>query len=147
MDGLPCRNKGFIFKVAEYNGYTMVTGDCKCMPIRKSILRMKRSGLAEVIKKYTFNSYETKEQWQETIKTGAMEFSKDPQGWFSSAGRVVVEKTHICTAICRSLLLAGNEVYYMKWRDDVSKLKAFSLDSEERNKMLEKNQGHESAVH
>ena len=134
-----CKNKGVIYKVEEYRGnYNQVVGDCKCKPIRNSIMRMKRSGLEDVIKKYAFEKFETTEPWQKSVKAQAMEFAKNPVGWFFIGGQSGCGKTHICTAICRCLLLDGNEVYYMKWRDDISKLKAMALDSEEREKILDK---------
>ena len=134
-----CKNKGIIYRVDEYRGnYKEVVGDCKCKPIRNSIMRMKRSGLEDVIKKYAFEKFEATEPWQKAVKEQAMEFAKNPAGWFFIGGQSGCGKTHICTAICRALLLAGNEVYYMKWRDDISKLKAMALDSEERDKVLDK---------
>lgn len=134
-----CKNKGVIYKVDEYRGnYIQVVGDCKCKPIRNSIMRMKRSGLEDVIKKYAFEKFTVSEPWQNAVKTQAMEYASNPVGWFFIGGQSGCGKTHICTAICRSLLLDGNEVYYMKWRDDISKLKAMALDDEEREKMLDK---------
>lgn len=134
-----CKNKGVIWSVAEYRGsYKEVAGDCKCKPIRNSIMRMKRSGLEDVIKEYTFEKFEATEPWQEAIKSQAMEYAKNHEGWFFIGGQSGCGKTHICTAICRSLLLEGNEVYYMKWRDDISKLKAMAMDAEEREKALDK---------
>lgn len=134
-----CKNKGIIYRVEEYRGsYKEVVGDCKCKPIRNSIMRMKRSGLEDVIKKYAFEKFEVTEPWQEAVKSKAMEYAKNPEGWFFIGGQSGCGKTHICTAICRSLLLDGNEVYYMKWRDDISKLKAMAMDAEEREKALDK---------
>lgn len=133
-----CKNKGVIYKVGEYLGsYKEVVGDCKCRPIRNSIMRMKRSGLEDVIKKYALDKFEATEPWQEAVKSKAIEFAKNPT-WFFIGGQSGCGKTHICTAICRELLLAGNEVYYMKWRDEVSKLKALSMEAEEREKVLSK---------
>jgi DNA replication protein DnaC len=134
-----CKNKGIIYKIEEYRGsYKEVVGDCKCKPIRNSIMRMKRSGLEDVIKKYAFEKFEATEPWQEAVKNKAMEYAKDHQGWFFIGGQSGCGKTHICTAICRSLLLDGNEVYYVKWRDDISKLKAMAMDAEEREKAMDK---------
>lgn len=134
-----CKNKGIIYRVEEYRGsYKEVVGDCQCKPIRNSIMRMKRSGLEDVIKKYAFDKFEATEPWQEAVKNQAMEYVKNPDGWFFIGGQSGCGKTHICTAICRSLLLDGNEVYYMKWRDDISKLKAMAMDAEEREKALDK---------
>ena len=134
-----CKNKGVIYRVGEYlGGYKEIAGDCKCKPIRSSIMRMKRSGLEDVIKKYAFEKFEAAEPWQKAVKEKAMEFAQNADGWFFIGGQSGCGKTHICTAICRAKLLDGNEVYYMKWRDDISKLKAMALDAEEREKMLDK---------
>ena len=134
-----CKNRGIIYKVDEYLGsYRQIVADCKCKPIRSSIMRMKRSGLEDVIKKYAFEKFEATEPWQEAVKNQAMAFAKNPVGWFFIGGQSGCGKSHICTAICRALLLDGNEVYYMKWRDDISKLKAMTLDAEAREKMLDK---------
>ena len=134
-----CKNKGVIFKVGEYLGsYKEIAADCKCRPIRNSIMRMKRSGLEDVIKKYAFEKFVATEPWQEAVKSKAMEFAKNPDGWFFIGGQSGCGKTHICTAICRALLLDGNEVYYMKWRDDISRLKALALSPDEREQALSK---------
>lgn len=134
-----CKNKGVIHKVDVYLGdYKEIVADCECAPIRKSIRRMKRSGLEDVIKKCTFARFEATEEWQRVVKQTAMEYAKEPAGWFFIGGQSGCGKTHLCTAICRELLLKGMETYYMKWRDDIAKLKGLALDADEREKMISK---------
>lgn len=120
-----CKNKAIIFKVVD-NGdgsFSHVCADCRCAITRRSIMRMKRSGLKDVINSYRFEKYEDNEPWQKSIKNAAMEYAKNPEGWFFLGGQVGCGKTHLCTAICREFLLAGRQVIYMPWRDDIVRIK------------------------
>jgi DNA replication protein DnaC len=100
-------------------------------------MRMKRSGLKDIITDYTFSKFEDTEPWQKSIKKAAMEYAKDPEGWFFLGGQSGAGKTHLCTAICREFLLAGKRVRYMLWRDDIVKIKGAVTDSEEYCKMID----------
>lgn len=138
-----CRNKGFISVVrgrTDFRGneiYEETLTVCKCDKVRKSIMRMKRSGLESLFKKYRFENYEETEQWQKTIKQQAMNFahsdSRSPV--FFIGGQSGCGKTHLCTAICRDLLMAGNELRYILWRDESVKLKS-AINNEERYKSI-----------
>lgn len=121
-----CRNKGYVIKLAEYEDGTFhqVCSDCKCVETRNSIMRMKRSGLKDIIKDYTFDKFEDSEPWQKAIKAAAMEYAKNPEGWFFLGGQSGAGKTHLCTAVCREFLLSGKRVVYMLWRDDIVKIKS-----------------------
>ena len=133
-----CKNKGYIAKLVEDRGhYSHCFADCKCAETRKSIMRMKRSGLKDIIKDYTFDKFEDTEPWQKSIKAAAMDYAKDPEGWFFLGGQSGAGKTHLCTAICREFLLAGKRVRYMLWRDDIVKIKGAVTDSEEYCKMID----------
>lgn len=134
-----CKNKGYIAHVTEDNGhYSHSFSDCKCVEIRNSIMRMKRSGLKDIIKDYTFEKFEEIEPWQKTLKTAAVEYSQNPEGWLFLGGQSGCGKTHLCTAVCREFLLKGKSVQYMLWRDDVTKLKSAVTDSEEYGKLIDK---------
>jgi DNA replication protein DnaC len=134
-----CKNKGFIAKLVENpdGTYSHCFADCKCVEVRNSIMRMKRSGLKDIIKDYTFDKFEATEPWQKSIKAAAMDYAKDPEGWFFLGGQSGAGKTHLCTAICREFLLAGKRVRYMLWRDDIVKIKGAVTDSEEYCKMID----------
>lgn len=134
-----CKNKGFVAKLVENadGTYSHCFADCKCVEVRNSIMRMKRSGLKDIIKDYTFDKFEDTEPWQKAIKEAAMEYAKDPEGWFFLGGQSGAGKTHLCTAICREFLLAGKRVRYMLWRDDIVKIKGAVTDSEEYCKMID----------
>ncbi len=134
-----CKNKGYIAKLTEEDGhYSHCFTDCKCVEIRNSIMRMKRSGLKDIIKDYTFDKYETNEPWQKTLKSAAMEYAKNPDGWFFLGGQSGCGKTHLCTATCREFLLAGKRVQYMLWRDDVVAIKANVNEGEVYNKLIDR---------
>ena len=120
-----CKNKGIIYKLVDCGDgtYSHCAADCKCAEIRKSIMRMKRSGLKDIIKDYTFDKFIDTEPWQKAIKSAAVDFAKNPDGWFALCGQSGAGKTHLCTAICREFLLSGKKVVYMLWRDEIVKIK------------------------
>lgn len=125
-----CRNKGYIMKAVLRDGnWQEVMCDCVCKPTRATIRRMKRSGLKDIIRDYTFAKYEAAEDWQRKLKDAASQYAENPHGWFFVGGQSGAGKTHLCTAICRELLLRGKEVRYMLWRDDIIKLKSSVNDA------------------
>jgi DNA replication protein DnaC len=101
-------------------------------------MRMKRSGLKDIIKDYTFDKFIDTEPWQKAVKAAAMEYAKHPEGWFFLGGQSGAGKTHLCTAICREFLLAGKQVRYMLWRDDIVKIKGAVTDSVEYSNAIDK---------
>lgn len=127
-----CKNKEVVFFVKEDadGGFSCSSHTCKCVETRRSIRRMQRSGLKNIIKDYTFAKYEATEPWQKSIKDAAVRYAQNPNGWFFIGGQSGAGKTHICTSICREFLLAGNAVAYMLWRDDAAKLKGLVTDYE-----------------
>jgi DNA replication protein DnaC len=138
-----CKNKGTIAKLLDYgNGtYSHCFADCKCVETRNSIMRMKRSGLKDIIKDYTFDKFVASEPWQQTIKEAAVNYSENPNGWFALFGQSGCGKTHLCTAISRKFLLDGKRVVYMLWRDEIVRIKDAARggdDSEELRKLLDR---------
>lgn len=130
-DCAKCLNRGFI-AIPRDDG-SFYTKECDCMKLRRCVWEMERSGLKNIIKEgKTFEAYTDIEPWQKAIKTGAMTYAEKPEGWLLFCGQSGSGKTHLCTAVCRHRLLAGDEVRYMPWRDKVAELKAMSLDSERR---------------
>ena len=134
MDCKKCLNRGKIAHPKEDGGLSFE--ECSCMKSRRSIWKMEKSGLKNVIKEMSFERFQATEAWQENIKEKAMDYAESMDGWLLFCGQVGAGKTHLCTAVCRYQLLNGNEVRYMPWRDDVAKLKALSLDNAEREKLI-----------
>ena len=134
IDCKRCLNRGRIAHVKD-SGDLYFT-ECDCMKPRRSIWKMEKSGLKNIIKEMTFDRFQVTEKWQENIKAGAMAYADNLEGWLLFCGQVGSGKTHLCTAVCRHRLLKGDEVRYMPWRDDIAKLKALSLDDKERSKLI-----------
>ena len=133
-----CKNRGYIHFLEEYSGnFYRRSKECSCMGTRRSIMRMKRSGLEKLIKDCRFENYIAKEPWQEEVKDTAMDFAEHPEGWLYLGGQSGAGKTHLCTAICRKLLLDGKDVLYMLWRDEVARLKGL-LNSDEYSAEIKK---------
>lgn len=129
-----CLNKGTIY-VARDNGedssvrYETVARRCKCMNIRAEINRMKKSGLENLSKKYTFRNFKTETDYQIAIKKIAKSYVKDCDfKWFYIGGQPGCGKSHICTAIVSELIKAGKEARYMVWVEDASTLKSLTND-------------------
>ena len=129
-----CFNRGNSAVPKDDGGVSI--SECDCMKIRRCVWEMEKSGLKNIIKEKTFEAYSATEPWQEKIKAGAMAYANKLEGWLLFCGQSGSGKTHLCTAVCRHRLLAGDEVRYMPWRDKVSELKAMSLDSERRAEII-----------
>lgn len=130
-----CRNKGYSM-IPREDG-SLASRECKCMAMRRCVWKMERSGLKDVIKNYTFDRFKTYEDWQKKILGAATEYAKNQEGWFLICGQSGSGKTHLCTAICRELLLRGAQVIYAPWRQEISEIKAMSLDSEGRAQKMD----------
>lgn len=129
-----CKNRGNI-------GYLDVIGgiirprypECRCMAIRRSILRMKASGLEKSIRENTFKRFEAKEPWQRAMFDMAQRYVsegwKDGR-WLFIGGQPGSGKTHICTAVAGKLLYE-KPLLYVVWPQASKKLKAIVNDAEE----------------
>ena len=129
-----CRNRGFIAMAKEDGGIS--TQECDCMKIRRCVWEMEKSGLKNIIREKTFEAYNNTEPWQKQLKAGANAYAENPAGWLLFCGQSGSGKTHLCTAICRCRLLAGDEVRYMPWKEKISEIKGMSLDNERRAEIL-----------
>ncbi len=135
VDCPKCFNKGSIAYPREDGG--IFFRECSCMVMRQCIWKMEKSGLKNVIRDCSFDKFESVRPWQETALEMARNYANIRQGWFLICGQSGSGKTHLCTAICRELLLDGKQVVYMSWRQDAADLKAMSMDAEARVKKQE----------
>lgn len=123
-----CLNKGVVY---YDNGETVCCRKCGCLETRKAARNIERSGLKELLGRYTMESYEAREQWQKKAKEKAELFLNSPhENWFFAGGQVGSGKTHLCTAIVGELLQKGVPCRYMLWRDEAQRLRAALNDSE-----------------
>lgn len=74
-----CKNKGFVYEVRQdtAGGFYEVAIPCKCEKIRQTLNRAKRSGLGNILTDYTFDKFETPEEFHRTLKDKAQEFCMD----------------------------------------------------------------------
>ena len=121
-----CKNKGLVASVMDNGEIAFST--CECMSVRAGLGRLKRSGMENVVKEYTFKGYKAGEQWQKDILKKAVDYAKKPEGWFFIGGQVGAGKTHICTAIAAYLMKNGLETHYMLWTDETAELKVNKND-------------------
>ena len=102
------------------------------MTMRRCVWRMEKSGLKDVIRSYTFEKFTTSEPWQEAVLESAKDYAQNPEGWFLICGQSGSGKSHLCTAICRELLLNGRQVIYASWRQEIGEIKSLTLDADGR---------------
>lgn len=124
-----CKNKGYIQHYGkDFNTYLT---ECECMAKRKSIARLQKSGLGNMIERCTFNSYDVQNLWQKRVKDTALEYIGDTSGsWLYIGGQSGCGKTHICTAISVALINRGRTLKYEIWRNLFHQLQAVQFDSE-----------------
>lgn len=110
--------------------FEISVSECECAVKRRNALRIKRSGLADVMSRYTFEAYKTPDKQTAAIKAAALRYVAESRGeWFVIVGRPGSGKTHICTAIVGKLIEGGKNCKYMLWRDEVRELKALVNDN------------------
>lgn len=122
-----CCNRGYFVRVDE-KGYRH-SRQCRCMALRRGQERLKKSGLADLVGRYSFDNWQVKERWQQGALEMAKEFVQDPDGhWFLMAGQVGAGKSHLCTAVTAALMEQGMPARYMLWRDTAVKAKSVVND-------------------
>lgn len=135
LDNVDCPVCGNTGSVIYQKDGTAYSRECDCMARRRSIRRIKHSGIADMMARYTFDAYEVPDAARLEIKHRAKRFAEDDTGWFYLAGQSGSGKTHICTAICSRLIERGKDVYYMKWRDESRLIKAVINTDEAEGKL------------
>ena len=130
-----CLNRGY-FDVVDDNGHKF-SKPCKCMEIRRSLRNIEKSGLKDLLESRTFDTWEATYDWQRNAASKACGYVRERSGWFYIGGTVGAGKTHLCTAICGSLLKRGYPVRYVLWRDFSTQAKALVNDDVAYQRMVE----------
>ena len=131
IDGYDCKkclNKGDIWEAVNCHGtWKEIAYRCDCWKVRKSILRMRRSGLENSM--HRLSEFEVTEDWQRNMKDTAKAYLAADHSNGETlflGGAVGCGKTFIGSAVCRELLLMGHEVVYMPWVNEAQRLKALA---------------------
>src|SRR5690606_22352416 len=96
------------------------------------------SGLGNLFKTRTFETYRTEEDYQRVIKSKAIKFTKEFLGGKRTSiailGQSGVGKTHIMTAVAGKLIDKNIEVKYYIADEIIQRLNACKYDEENYNK-------------
>lgn len=131
-----CLNRGYAVKLDDKN--RRYSERCRCMDKRESLGRIRRSGLGDLMERYTLNAWETPEPWQARARELALQYADNPDSkWFCMVGSVGCGKSHICTALTGLLIERGFEARYMLWRNVSVRAKAVVNDEAEYRAIVE----------
>ena len=126
-----CGNKGFTI---ENN----VVRKCVCLNKRNAMRRLEQSGLLKSVEKYTFESFETSEPWQQRMKEIAERYVnrgvKDGN-WLYFGGQPGTGKTHLATASLGKLA-ESYDIRYSVWTIEVQQLKSVIMDAERYHELM-----------
>ena len=133
-----CKGKGVIAEPRDEEGELYRSArPCSCLGGVRNARRAEKSGLGDLLKRYTMDKYETTKTWNHTAKTKALGYvQNNDDGWFLMTGKPGSGKTHLCTAICGELIDNGRSVIYMPWREVAPRLKARVTDHKEYDRAL-----------
>lgn len=131
-----CKDTGYytveIFEEV-YDSYIRVSKECKCLAKLQSEKYLENSGLLKLTLK-TVNSYQANEKWQKAIKEKAIEYVKsDSREWFVMLGQSGSGKTHICSAIAKTLIEKGLRARYITWDDFTEEINTARFEENDRN--------------
>ena len=124
-----CLNRGELW-IVEQDGHSFFR-ECTCMELRRCRTRMKQSGLGDALDELTFDSFRPRQDWQKNMYALAKRYADDPRGWLFFSGQPGCGKTHLCTAVCRSLLEQGRQVVYLPWQLEMAPLRLRDAQSRE----------------
>ena len=126
-DCAKCKNKGFIYIIEQPKDYPnglIVARTCECVHIRESVRALQDSGLAEIVKHYTFDKIETPTDLYKQLKSNALDYVVNGGGkWWFIGGQSGLGKTMLCTAITYELIKKAIPTRYMVWDSELTDIK------------------------
>ena len=142
-DGINCEvclNKGSVYVVltGEDGVARMFFRKCDCLKRRLAVRRIQASGMERALQRYTFQAFETNEDWQAEMKQTAISYLNEgvkDGAWLYIGGQSGCGKTHICTATC-GVMLRKLAVRYMAWPHEAQKIKASANDYEKYGELV-----------
>ena len=103
--------------------------ECACVRRARNRKHLRDSGLEMLVKRCTFDSYQTDTPWRQKVKALALEYLENSRHTsFFIGGQSGSGKTHICTAIAGALMERGKRLRYFQWVKDATRLKQLVSD-------------------
>lgn len=130
-----CNNTGYLVRRGPDGA--VLSKPCACMGTRRSLRRIRESGLADALSEKTLASFQTPDACRRLLKEKALEYVDTPGAWWLIGGRSGSGKTHLCTAICGELIGKGEDVRYCVWTDFSKQAKAALKDREAYAELVE----------
>lgn len=130
-----CRNRGYSMTLGPEGN--LVSVPCDCMAIRRCLRETECSGLGEVLRSKTFDSFQAQHRWQKRLLQVCRDYARQPQGWLLLCGQSGCGKTHLCAAVCHSFLMAGRQVRYLSWREFTVRIKGLAGEYDRQQRELE----------
>lgn len=127
-----CLNRGNFLRIVEGpDGPAEALEECRCMVARRGMARVEKSGLGPALRACRFDNFCATEPWQAGALETAKRYTLDgTDAWLFMGGAVGAGKTHLCTAVCRKLLLKMPMLYAI-WPEELRALKATRFDEDE----------------
>lgn len=144
IDCSKCLNRGLIYGVSYYPGRGASLGVmvCECNTERTAVKRLRESGLADSVKRYTFESFQAVEPWQRAMLEIAEKYAAQGAkngAWMYFGGNPGAGKTHLATAIIGKLI-RELDVCYSVWPQMAQALKATVMDDEAYDRQMRRYQ-------
>ena len=115
-----CKNKGYY---ETLDGIYIESHKCKCLRERKINRTIADSGLADVFDVYTFDLFDTETPYHLHMKQKAQSFiAEGGYRWFMVAGQIGSGKSHICTAISKTMIERGMSFKYLSYAQDMPRI-------------------------
>ena len=135
-----CEDKGYIFEIQD--GYEVAV-PCKCLSKKQSTEKLKISGLTEVFKQKTINSFKTDKEWQIKAKDEVIRYindflKKETNASLILSGNPGSGKTHLGIGTMLELIENNVGCVYKEYISMLTNLKQVSMNEEEFIRELEK---------
>lgn len=131
-----CKNRGFFATINHAGDFAL--RPCSCNNIRTQMINAKNSGFGDMLNKYTFEGYETPEDWQKIIKKGAILYTQQKElPWLYIGGMSGSGKSHIATATATRILQQGKAVRYVLWRALFHLMESYRYEADKYNQQLD----------
>jgi DNA replication protein DnaC len=130
-----CNDTGCEIIYVEVGGQVLMESrTCECQARQRKALRYKQSGIPSAFDSKTFDNFDTFNlELLTMIKNKALEYV---EGYSQEGPSLYITglsgagKTHLSVAICKALIEKGINVYYMIYREEITKLKQVQFNDE-----------------